>query len=158
MQGARRAGKGGAGVACVSLEVLYERCAVHGTARCGWTPLRLPRTEAGAATDRARGGNTGLADGGTGECVRACGALQLELVGTRCAAPTALPPCEPPVPLQACTRRARMPNEAAARGSQRNTGAGDGKERRWRTAGDAKKVHLSRRGVLAAGGGDNLRT
>ena len=111
-----------------------------------------------AATDRARGGNTGLADGGTGECVRACGALQLELVGTRCAAPTALPPCEPPVPLQACTRRARMPNEAAARGSQRNTGAGDGKERRWRTAGDAKKVHLSRRGVLAAGGGDNLRT
>ena len=158
MQGARRAGKGGAGVACVSLEVLYEQCAVHGTARCGWTPLRLPRTEAGAATDRARGGNTGLADGGTGECVRACGALQLELVGTRCAAPTALPPCEPPVPLQACTRRARMPNEAAARGSQRNTGAGDGKERRWRTAGDAKKVHLSRRGVLAAGGGDNLRT
>ena len=158
MQGARRSGKGGAGVACVSLEVLYEQCAVHGTARCGWTPLRLPRTEAGAATDRARGGNTGLADGGTGECVRACGALQLELVGTRCAAPTALPPCEPPVPLQACTRRARMPNEAAARGSQRNTGAGDGKERRWRTAGDAKKVHLSRRGVLAAGGGDNLRT
>ena len=60
----RRAGKGGAGVACVSLEVLYERCAVHGTARRGWTPLRLPRTESGAATDRARGGNTGLADGG----------------------------------------------------------------------------------------------
>ena len=29
-------------VRCVSLEVLHERCAVHGAARCGWT-LRRPR-------------------------------------------------------------------------------------------------------------------
>ena len=58
--------------------------------------------------------------GGTGEWVF-CGALQLELVGARCAAPAALLQCESQfTPDAACADA----NERAARGSQRDTGAG----------------------------------
>ena len=101
-------------VRCVSVEVLHERCAVHGAARCG-----------GRCGSRGRCGKKGRARGlahGSGEPASRffCGALQLELVGARCAAPAALLRCESPVPHHpgrvhaACAKA----NERAARGSQ----------------------------------------
>ena len=78
---------------CLSLEVLCERCAVHGAARCGGGTLRLAREPCE--------GHKGLADE-TGERVRFCGALLLDAVGTCCAARVALLWCEPRFP-DACT-------------------------------------------------------
>ena len=132
-----RCGRVGAAaqVRCVSLEVLYERCAVHGTARCG-----------GRCGSRGRCGKKGRARGlahGSGEPASRffCGALQLELVGARCAAPAALLPCEsPPVP-----RRVRGVRGCNERGQRENPGGS-----RW---GDALSTHLpprARRGLTRA--------
>ena len=108
--------------------------------------------EGGAAKRAVRGAShTGLGDRRVGFR----GALQLELVGARCAAPAALLRCESPVPPHpgrvhaACAKA----NERAARGSQGvarvlGTGGSGG-------GGPLAKVQRNapRRGVLAAGGG-----
>ena len=90
--------------------------------------------------------------GGTGEW-GFCGALQLELVGARCAAPAALLRRESQFPPDACTRRARMQTSeqrADPKGMARALGCG--RERRWRAAGKrCNNAAPSRRGVLAAG-------
>ena len=114
-----RSGRVGAAaqVRCVSLEVMYERCGVHGAARCG--DAAAPE---GGAAKRAVRGASHTGSGGTGEW-GFCGALQLELVGARCAAPAALLRCESQFPSDG--RACANANERAARGSQRNgTGAG----------------------------------
>ena len=75
--------------------------------------------EAGAAKGSCeRASHTGLGGPASGFF---CGALQLELVGARCAAPAALLRRESPFPSDGACADA---NERAARGSQRDTGAG----------------------------------
>ena len=139
-------GRGGAGAVC-----LWRSCTsgVQCTAqlaaggRCG------ARGRCGKRAVRA--GHKGLTDGGNRR-VGFCGALQLELVGARCAAPAALLRRESPFPSDAACADA---NERAARGSQRNgTGAGvragAAVAGRWQRCNNAAP---SRRGVLAAGTG-----
>ena len=105
----------------LSLEVLCERCAVHGAARCGGGTLRLARGRAEGPCE----GHKGLADG-TGERVRFCVALLLDAVGTRCAARAALLWCEPRFP-DACAAGAEAigaAREPGARALQGRAGAG----------------------------------
>ena len=97
------------------------------------------RAEAGAAKS-VRGHREGRPTEPASAC-GFCGALQLELVGVRCAAPAALLPCEsPPVP-----RRVRGVRGCNERGQRENPGGS-----RW---GDALSTHLpprARRGLTRA--------
>ena len=84
----RRAGKGCAGMGCVSLDVLRERCAVLAVGT-----LRLPRAAPWPARQSPCEG-TGSGRRGSGAVLWR--AAQQELFGARSAAPAALPPRESP--------------------------------------------------------------
>ena len=109
---------------CVYGGLARAVCAVHGAARCG----DAAAPEGGAAKKAVRG-HKGLADGGNRRAGFR-GALQLELVGARCAAPAALLRRESSFPR---TRRARMQTSeqrADPKGMARALGCV--RERRWR--------------------------
>ena len=101
------------------MEVLCERCAVHGAARCGWIygsrKLRRGRRGEGPCE------GTGSGRQGPARAVFV-GALRLELVGACSAARAALLRCEPPRSpgrvrgVRACKRRAAR----RGRGAHRN--------------------------------------
>ena len=118
----------------VPLEVLCERCAVEGRT------LRLPRAAPRPARQSPCEGTGKAGRRGPASACGVCGALQLELVGVRCAAPAALLPCEsPPVPrrvrgVRGCHEGGqREPRGARALGRQEGWGAGRCRRRREST-------------------------
>ena len=115
-----------AGAVQVSLEVLHERCAVHGAARCGWT-LRRPRPA--RQKGRASGRRTrvwGNRRVGFLRCT-AAGAGWRSVCSSCCTAAV-----RAPVPPR--TRRARTQTSEQRVGSQRSTGLGGTADKRCNSA------------------------
>ena len=112
-----------------------ERCALHGAARCGWTQRRPRAARQKRPCERAS--HTGL--GGTGECgffVVHCSwswlALAVQLLLHCCGAS----PRSPPPPRTRARGVRESKRASSARIPRGGTGAGDGRGRRWRTAGE----------------------
>ena len=141
-----RSGRVGAAaqVRCVSLEVLYGRCAVHGAARCEGT-LRLPRPVRYKGRARGVAHGSGEPASGGSRCT-AAGAGWRSVCSSCCTAAVRTP--VPPRTRRAQTQTSEQ--RADPKGMARALGCG--RERRWHTAGKrCNNAAPSRRGVLAAG-------